>query len=57
MILNPDFNNTKYIILAHISEKNNTEELALQTTTEQLKHTNIEILIAKQYEESPMIEV
>ena len=48
---------TKYIILAHISEKNNTEELALQTTTEQLKHTNIEILIAKQYEESPMIEV
>ena len=49
--------NTKYILLAHISEKNNTEELALQTTKESLKDTNIKIMIAKQYEESPMIEV
>ena len=48
---------TKYILLAHISEKNNTEDLALTTTKEMLKETNIKILIAKQYEESPMIEV
>ena len=48
---------TKYIILAHISEKNNTEDLAYNTTKEMLKDKNIQILIAKQYEESPMIEV
>ena len=49
--------NTKYVILAHLSEKNNTEELALQTTKEELEGTNIKILIAKQNEESSMIEV
>ena len=49
--------NTKYVILAHISEKNNTEELALEATKKELENTNIEVLIAKQYEESPMIEV
>lgn len=49
--------NTKYIILAHLSEKNNTEELALNATKEQLEETDIEIIIAKQYENSPMIEV
>lgn len=49
--------NTKYVILAHISEKNNTEELAYQCTKNALKDTQIEILVAKQYEESPMIEV
>lgn len=49
--------NTKYIILAHISEKNNTEELAYDTTKKELEDTKIEVLIAKQYEESPMIEV
>lgn len=48
---------TKTILLAHISETNNTEELALETTKKTLEDTNIEILIAKQYEESPMIEV
>lgn len=48
---------TKTILLAHISETNNTEELALETTKKTLENTNIEILIAKQYEESPMIEV
>ena len=50
-------NNTTYILLAHISEKNNTEELAYECTKKELEGTNIEILIAKQYEESPMIEV
>lgn len=48
---------TKYIILAHISEKNNTEELAYETTKKSLEDKNVEIIIAKQYEESPMIEV
>ena len=49
--------NTKYIILAHISEKNNTEELAYKTTKEELNNSKIELIIAKQYEESAMIEV
>ena len=49
--------NTKTIILAHISEKNNTEELAYECTRQALENTNINIVIAKQYEESPMIEV
>ena len=50
-------NKTKYIILAHISEKNNTEELAYQCTKEELNNDQVEILIAKQYEESAFIEV
>ena len=49
--------NTKHVILAHISEKNNTEQLAYECTQEALKDTQIKILIAKQYEESPLIEV
>jgi phosphoribosyl 1,2-cyclic phosphodiesterase len=48
---------TKYIILAHISEKNNTEELAYTCTKNMLETDKIDIIIAKQYEESPMIEV
>ena len=48
---------TKYIILAHISEKNNTEELAYECTKKALEDDKIEVLIAKQYEESQMIEV
>ena len=48
---------TKYVILAHISEKNNTEDLAYSCTKKALEDTKIEVLIAKQYEESPMIEV
>ncbi len=49
--------NTKHIILAHLSEKNNTEELALNTVKESLKDKEIEILIAHQHEECPIIEV
>ncbi len=49
--------NTKYILLAHLSETNNTEELALNTTKEEINNQNIEVLVAKQNEESPMIEV
>ncbi len=49
-------NKTKHIVLAHLSEENNTEELAIKT----LKDKNIsdcEILVAKQNEKTELIEV
>ena len=46
---------TKNIILAHLSEKNNTEEKALEAIKEQ--DIDINITIAKQYENGPIIEV
>ena len=51
--------NTKKIILAHISENNNTPELALETTKELLESNGIkkDILVAKQYESIEEIEV
>ena len=51
--------NTKNIILAHISEKNNTEELALNTTKTLLEANGIykDVIIAKQYESLDEIEV
>lgn len=49
--------NTKTIVLAHLSEKNNTEEKALEAMREEELDKNINILIARQHEESPMIEV
>ena len=49
--------NTKNIILAHLSENNNTEEKALEAMHEEDLDKNIHITIARQYEESPMIEV
>lgn len=50
---------TKQIILAHISEHNNTEELALATTKELLEENKIykDIKVAKQYESLEEIEV
>jgi phosphoribosyl 1,2-cyclic phosphodiesterase len=48
---------TKYIVLAHLSEKNNTEEKALEAIKNQELNKNIEVLIARQYEETKMIEV
>lgn len=48
---------TKYIVLAHISEKNNTEELAYQETKKQIQDQNIEILIARQDEATKVLEV
>ena len=50
---------TKYIVLAHLSEKNNTEELALEQVTDELKNNkyNNQIIIAKQHEETEMIEL
>ena len=50
-------NNTKNIILAHLSEKNNTEEKALEAMKEEGIENNINIRIARQDEISPMIEV
>lgn len=49
--------NTKNIILAHLSEKNNTKEKALEAIKEVNLRKEINILIADQYEEGPLIEV
>ena len=49
--------NTKNIILAHLSEKNNTEDLALQAIEDARLDKNIKVSIARQYEETEMIEV
>lgn len=50
---------TNKIVLAHISEHNNTEELAYNTTKKLLEDNNIhkDIIIAKQYESLEEIEV
>ena len=50
---------TKYIILAHISEKNNTEEKAYQEMCDRLEGTVFhgKILIARQNESTDLIEV
>lgn len=49
--------NTKNIILAHISEKNNTKEKVLETINEVSLREDINIFIADQYEPGPLIEV
>ena len=50
--------NTKYIILAHLSEHNNKEELAYSASKEALKNRNdIKIVVAKQNEALEEIEV
>ncbi len=51
---------THHIILAHLSEQNNTEELALSTLKETLKRKDIkfdDIKVAKQNEMTELIEV
>ena len=48
--------NTKHIILAHLSEHNNTDELALKTLKETIEK-NIDIRIAHQEEQTELIEV
>lgn len=53
-------NKTKHIVLAHLSEKNNTEQLAYETLVKRLKdedNLGPEIIIAKQNEETELIEV
>lgn len=52
--------NTHHIILAHISEQNNTEELALSTLKETLERKNInfkDIRVARQNEMTELMEV
>ena len=46
---------TKYIVLAHLSETNNTEEVALSTINNYI--SNIEIIVASQTKGTPLIEV
>lgn len=48
---------TKYIVLAHLSEKNNTEEKAYNETRNAIENKNIPILIAKQDEQLQVLEV
>lgn len=51
---------TKYIILAHLSEQNNTEELAIETLKDALKKNNIDfknISVARQNEMSELFYV
>ena len=48
---------TRNILLAHLSEKNNTEEKALEAINSEIIEENINIGIARQHEESEMIEV
>lgn len=53
-------NNTKEIILAHLSEENNTPELALETITKEFNDNNIDfnnIVVAKQEERTDLIEI
>ena len=52
--------NTKTIVLAHLSEKNNTEEKALETLNNSLKENNINfknIMIARQNEPTEVIVI
>ena len=49
--------NTKNIVLAHLSETNNTEELALTTVKDTLNNDNLNIIVAHQHDPSPIIEV
>ena len=49
--------NTKLVVLAHLSEKNNTPEKALEAMQEVGIDKSVDIMIAKQYEESAIIEV
>lgn len=52
--------NTEKIILAHLSEENNTEELALNTLKERLTKEKINfnnIIIARQNEETELIKI
>lgn len=53
-------NNTKKVILAHLSEENNTEQLALDTLNKRLEKQNIvfkNIIISKQNQETELIKI
>lgn len=48
---------TKNIVLAHLSEENNTQDLAYQTTYKKIKDKNINLQVAKQNEALDWIEI
>ena len=51
---------TKYIILAHLSQENNTEELAYNTLMDRFKEEKINfknVIISKQNIETELIEI
>lgn len=53
-------NKTKYILLAHLSEENNTKELALDTLNERLNKENIHIdhvIVTSQNKETDLISI
>ena len=53
-------NNTKYVVLAHLSEQNNTEDLALKTLNETLSRKKIDfknIIIARQNEITELFNI
>lgn len=53
-------NNTKEIVLAHLSEENNTEDIAYETITKEFQEHEIDfknIVVAKQHEISGTIEI
>ena len=50
-------NDTKYIILAHMSENNNTEELALKTLLEKLPNYKDKLIVTKQQTSMKIIEI
>jgi len=49
--------NTKLIVLLHLSETNNTEEIALNTIKEKINNKNIKVLCANQETGTDIIEV
>lgn len=49
--------NTKTIVLAHLSENNNTEEKALEAMKTEGIDKTAQVFIARQYEEGPLIDV
>ncbi|MDD2490278.1 MAG: MBL fold metallo-hydrolase [Bacilli bacterium] len=49
---------TKYIILVHLSEENNTEERVLETLLSHIDKNNVEkIIVAEQYDRTELVEV
>ena len=52
--------NTKYVLLAHLSEENNTKDLAYNTLVERLEKENINIeniIITSQNKETDFINI
>ena len=53
-------NKTKYVLLAHLSEENNTKDLAYNTLKERLEKENIlmeNIIITNQNKETDLIKI